>query len=165
MQVLFVLFFCRLFFLYGGNTAQILYTSAITIIFASFIGIINSILIKNFELYLFKSIIPDRVQFYGIILLIVSYISIHFTQKIENSKNFNMLILAFIIGIIAIFMCEKRTLILGLLTFFLYAIFIFRSNLGSKLLMSSILVLGVFMLPFVVDFDSTFNRGTDEITG
>ena len=75
-----------------------------------------------------------------------------------------MLILAFIIGIIAIFMCEKRTLILGLLTFFLYAIFIFRSNLGSKLLMSSILVLGVFMLPFVVDFDSTFNRGTDEIT-
>ena len=86
VQVLFVLFFCRLFFLYGGNTAQILYTSAITIIFASFIGIINSILIKNFELYLFKSIIPDRVQFYGIILLIVSYISIHFTQKIENSK-------------------------------------------------------------------------------
>ncbi len=163
-QVLFILFFCRLFFLYGGNTAQILYTSALTIIFASLIGIINSILIKNFELYLFSSIIPDRVQFYGIILLIVSYISIHFTQTINNAKNLNMLIAAFILGIIAIFMCEKRTLILGLLTLFLYAIFIFRSSKSTKFLMLSILIFGIFMLPSVIDFDSTFNRDTVEIT-
>ena len=164
VQVLLIPFFCRLFFLYGGNTAQILYTSAITIIFASIIGIINSVIINKYELYLFSSIIPDRVQYYGIILLIVSYISIHFTQKIHNSKNFNMLIVAFILGVVAIFMCEKRTLILGLLTLFLYAIFIFRSSKSTKFLMLFTLIIGVFMLPFVVDFDSTFNRDTIEIT-
>lgn len=164
VQVLFIPFFCSLFFLYGGRSSQILFVSALTVLAASLTGIANSIIIKNYELYLFSSIIPDRVQFYGIILLIVAYISIHFTQTINNKNNNAILIAAFILGVISIFMCEKRTLLMGLAVLFTYAIFIFRTNTNTKFIMLSLFSLGIFMLPFVVDYESTFNRDSIDIT-
>lgn len=164
VQILFIPFFCSLFFLYGGHSSQILFVSALTAASASLLGIVNSIIINNYELYLFSSIIPDRVQFYGIILLIVAYISVHFTQIINNKNNNAILISAFVLGIIAIFMCEKRTLLMGLAVLFTYAIFIYRTSVNTKFIMFCLLATGIFMLPFVVDYESTFNRDSIDIS-
>tara|TARA_B100000963_G_C22571770_1_gene646440 strand:+ start:92 stop:1441 length:1350 start_codon:yes stop_codon:yes gene_type:complete len=167
IQISFLFFFIKIYFEYGGTGSQILNVVTISVFFGGLLGISDTLIQSIFNVRLFSSIIPDRVQYYGIILLMLAYMSIQLTNiSPENFSNKRkiLLIISFIVGVISVFMCGKRTILLALIFLMLYAISKFKMTISAKFLVFTIFFLGALTLPLVVNFETTFQRDSESLS-
>lgn len=161
IQIGLLFFFIKIYFDYGGTGKKILTIVTLSVLFGAIVGITDT-LIQNFlNLKLFTAIIPDRVQFYGIMLLMLAFLIVQLTsisiEKFYKKEKF-LIILSVLFGMLSIFFCGKRTILLGLIILILYAISKFKMTIGAKTSVYAFILLGAITLPLAINLETTFQR-------
>ena len=167
IQIGLLFFFIKIYFEYGGTGSKILSVVTMSVLLGGIIGI-TDILIQNFySMKLFTAIIPDRVQYYGIMLLLLAFLIVQLTninpEKLSKMQKFQIIV-SILLGIISIFFCGKRTILLGLIVLILYAISKFKITLGVKTFIYSLVLAGAIALPFAINLETTFQRDSTSLS-
>ncbi len=133
------------------------------LILASCLGIIDSCIRLTLEVRLFSVIIPDRIQYYGILGVALIYL-LHIVQLPRFYLHRQLVFLTAFLISVAILLCGKRTLLLAFVISIGIPLFGSMRSKRSLILMITLIIFGIIMMPFVVDIERAFGREGDSLS-
>lgn len=140
--------FACAFFRFGGGLKKLLKAMLMAGLIAAAAGIINA-----FTGIFSQWLIHDRVQFYGILVLLGSMwlsavLSGHPTRDSYGLGNRSLFVAVIVLGV-SILVCGKRTVILGMMASFSYIIFCHLSKRNLNKIIIMVFALSLIGVPFV----------------